>query len=97
VEAGRDRTAEEGQLGKGRMAQIIQFPPNDEQSFEDVVSICKELALITYEHLEAYKRGDNKVDFTEKVYALSGKTYAMIQDMTLHAELCSRMEGTDNS
>src|SRR5271166_1486927 len=45
-------------IGKGRMAQIIQFPPNDDQSFEDVVSICKEFALITCEHLEAYKRGD---------------------------------------
>jgi hypothetical protein len=79
------------------MAQIIQFPPNDDQSFEDVVSICKEFALITYEHLEAYKRGDNKVDFTEKVYALSGKAHAMIQDLMLHAELWSRTEETDNS
>ena len=79
------------------MAQIMQFPPNDEQSFEDVVSICKELALITYQHLEAYKRGDNKDGFTKKVYALSGKTHAMIQDMTLHAEFWNRMEETDNS
>jgi hypothetical protein len=51
------------------------------------VTICKALALVISEHLEAYERGCDKVAFTEKVYASSGKRHALIQDMTLHAEI----------
>ena len=69
------------------MAQIIQFPPKDDDSFDAMIDICKELALSVSDYLDAYERGCDKVDFTEKVFASSGKLHALIQAMALHAQI----------
>jgi hypothetical protein len=94
----RYRAIEEERLKQSRcqLAQIIKFPPSDDQSFEGVLSICKERALTISEHLEAYERGCDKVAFTEKIYASSGKLHALIQDMTLNAEIWKLHDEVDN-